>query len=138
MLCHWVAAAPLCAAEGTVAAEPGRSARFTGRGYHGHHFGTAPATRWSYCRAVFDGRTIAFSAAGAEAVVIEAGAAGIHHSTVAMEFTAASLPSVIDMQPVGVKLERPRVIGGGSPVRVLYEVSGPVHPGSRRASRRTT
>jgi hypothetical protein len=89
---RWVVAAPLCEVSGAIRFRQKASENtieFQGRGYHDHHYGTAPLglglKRWIRGRVLLDERAIAFQMAeprdklAMESELLEADREGIRH-----------------------------------------------------------
>jgi hypothetical protein len=139
---HWVVAAPLCRVEGTIRSGTGatgaRELSFVGRGYHDHHYGTAPAgADWARGRVLADERVLAFHvapspspAAADAALAVEGDAAGLRDladgSCVAdwgRTRSRLAHPARIEFKG-GARLGNPRILHATPHCRrILYEVS---------------
>ena len=125
------------AVEGTIQVEGGRTRAFSGRGFHDHHFGTAPMRHWLRGRILGDDGAAVFSAYGAaregpgrrvaavEARWTQVDEGGVRDSAAVVQFEAARYPARIEI-PGRTQLVRPQVLGAfGSVDLIRYVVSGP-------------
>jgi hypothetical protein len=153
---RWVVANPVCAVDGAIRiagaggdGAGGREIRFSGRGYHDHHYGTAPlgrgVRRWARGRVLADDFALTFecafprdAAVPEEVRLIEADAAGAREVPVRRARVCWNRWSAAGLRwpgEIGLELETPdrrelelsggRVIDSGAcSVRASYTAAG--------------
>lgn len=129
---HWLIADPLCVVESDIHIG-NRAIKFTGRGYHDHHFGDRPLwslRHWMRGRVLGGDKTLVFqaaepvAAAGSLAQVFEADANGLHlgeaemFSVGAGRWTLTGLGYPSEIRVAGFIFVTPKILDH-SPARLL-------------------